>query len=127
MLAGVIGTMPTAVPGMSLDSIHISNRVPRGEMQKQRRYCLNQTALVPMERARWGQREVVLSVFMDEEDKAEVVWLCIWHRRQELVLVGCGGQAKAEVVRVCFGVEPKEEGPSLPLDSGRSSPFDLTQ
>lgn len=37
------------------------------------------------------------------------------------------GEAEAEVVLVCFGVEPKEEGPGLSLGSGRSSPFDLTQ
>lgn len=38
VLAGAIGTMPTAVSGVSIDSIQVLSRVPKGEMQKQRRY-----------------------------------------------------------------------------------------
>lgn len=37
------------------------------------------------------------------------------------------GMAEVEVLLVCLGVQPKEEGPGLGLTSGRSSPFDLTR
>lgn len=59
--------------------------------------------------------------------KAEVVQLCFWHQKTRAGFGWRWGEAEVEVIPVCLGVQPKEEGLGLWLTSGRSSPFDLTQ